>query len=311
VSPARHLLLACCRAHWTPQRIEGRVRRAVDWDRLLESADRLAVTALLHTPLTQCVDPIHVPPAVLRRVGQLYYGQAARNARLSASFEQALAALSRSGVPVIVLKGLAIAQLVYDNIALRPIGDLDVLVPRRDLDLALGIVQELGYLADESSHPAAWYRRHHHHLVECFTRDRSCKVDVHHHIFPPAAGVHVPIEDFWLRARPATLGSATAMVLAPADLLLHLCVGLSAVERFVGGLRTLCDIAAAIKRYERELDWACLLESARTYDLEKHLYYGLWLAWDLVGAEVPAPVLDELSHSLRGRRVEALSLIHI
>ncbi len=246
-----------------------------------------------------------MPSELLRRLGQLYYGQATRNARLGASFEEVLAAFSRSGVPAIVLKGVSIAELVYGNIALRPLGDLDVLVQRRDLDLAERIVLALGYVPDESSHPAEWYRHHHHHLVECYTPDRTCKVDVHHHIFPPAAGLQVPIEDFWQRARPMGLGSARTMVLAPTDLLLHLCVSLSAVEHFVGGLRTLCDVAAAIKRYQMELDWAGLFESARMYHLEKQLYYPLWLAWSLVGADVPAHVLDQLGHFTRGHGVEA------
>jgi hypothetical protein len=194
---------------------------------------------------------------------------------------------------------------VYGNIALRPMVDLDVLVHSRDLELAERLLVELGYVPDEARRPAEWYRRHHHHLVPYHSPDGSSYVEVHHHIFPSEAGVQVPVEDLWQRARPAALGPAPAMVLAPTDLLLHLCVGLSAVEHFVGGLRTLCDIAAAIKRYAIELDWACLLDSARTYDLEKHLYYGFWVAWYLVGADVPADVLDKLRPSVRDRWVEA------
>jgi len=304
VAPDRQLLLACCRAHSGPQRFERPIHRDVVWEQFLTRAERLGVAPLVHTTLTRCVERTRVPAEVRRRLDHVYYQQAARNARLSASLEEVLAALSRRAVPVIVLKGAALAEPVYGNIALRPIGDLDVLVRPRDLDLADRLVRELGYVPDESSHPADWYRRHHHHLAPCRSRDGSSFLELHQHIFPPAAGVRVPIEDLWQRARRAELGSGSALVLAPADLLLHLTVGLSAVGQFLGGLRTLCDIAAAIKRNDTDLDWPCLLESARMYRLEKHVYYGLWLAWSLVEAEVPAHVLESLRQAIRGRWAE-------
>lgn len=308
MSPDRQLLLACCRAHWTPHARDPSLPHDVDWDRLLERAERLGVAALLHTTVTRCVDGSQVPPQVLRRVDHGYYWQAARNARLCDSLEEVLAALSRLSVSAIVLKGASIAELVYGNIALRSMTDLDVLVQPRDLDAAERVVRELGYVPDESSHPAEWYRRCHHHLAPYRSFDGSSIVELHQHIFPPAAGVRVRIEDLWQRARPAALGSGPALVLAPADLLLHLCVGLSAVEHFVGRFRTLCDVAATIRRYELELDWACLLESARVYALDKHLYYALWLARCLVAADVPAFVLQTLKPSAQGHWVEDLAI---
>jgi hypothetical protein len=307
VSVDRQLLLACCRAHWRPQQLKRPVRRDVDWDRLLKHAERLGVAGLLHTTLTTCLDPTRVPPEVSRRLGKVYYHHAARNAGLGARLQEVLAAFSGYGMPVIVLKGASIAELVYGNIALRPMYDLDVLVQPQNLDLADRLVRELGYVPDESWRPADWYRRHHHHLAPYRARDGSCRLELHHHILPSDAGAQLPIEDLWQRARPVCLGSVPTLVLAPADLLLHLCVDLSSVHHFVGGLRRLCDIAAVITRYEPELDWARLLESAHVYALERHLYYGLWLARCLMAADVPVYVLERLRYSARVHR--ALDLV--
>ena len=304
MSPDRQLLLACCRAHWARQPVERAVPGDVDWDRFLRRAQRLRVAALVRTTLTRLVDPARVPPEVLRRLDQVYYERAVRNARLGASLDAVLATFSRHGVPVIVLKGASLAKHVYGNIAVRPMRDLDVLVQPRDLDLADRLVRELGYAPGRWPWSADWYRRFHHHLTPYLARDGSCVLELHHHIFPPGAGVRVPIEDLWERARTADLASGPALVLAPTDLLLHLSVGLSAVEHFLGRLGTLCDIAAAIKQYDSDVDWPCLLESARMYGLEKHVYYGLWLAWSLVGAEVPAHVLEPLRQAIRGRWAE-------
>jgi hypothetical protein len=298
------LLLACCRNHSSTQPFEPPLVRDVEWDQLPIRASRLGVGALVRSTLTRLVDRTRMPPEVLRRLELLYYEQAIRNARLGAKLEAVLAAFSRYSVPVIVLKGASLAELVYGNIALRPMKDLDVLVQPPDLDLADHLLRELGYVSDESHHPAEWYRRHHHHLAPYRARDDSILLELHHHIFPPAAGVPVSIEELWHRARPGCLSAGPALVLSPADLLLHLCVNLSAVEQFLGGLKTLCDIAEVIKQYEKAVDWDCLLQSARVYAVERHLYYGLWLAQCLVAADVPGPVLKTLEHSARGGWLE-------
>jgi hypothetical protein len=269
VSPDLQLLLTCCHVDARPSQLERLVRNvAVDWERLLQRAERLGVAAFLRTALTRFADRTRPPAEVLRRLDQMYYQQAIRNARRGASLQGVLVTLSRYGVPTIVLKGAALAELVYGNIALRPMVDLDVLVQPRDLDLAERVLRELGYVPYDGGEPAEWYRGHHHHLAPYRSPDGSSYVEVHRHIFPSEVGGQLPVEDLWQRARPAALGPVPALVLAPTDLLLHLCVSLSAVEHFVGGLRTLCDIAAAIRRYEIELDWPCLLESGRSYDLE-------------------------------------------
>ncbi|MCP4365035.1 MAG: nucleotidyltransferase family protein [Planctomycetes bacterium] len=48
-------------------------------------------------------------------------------------------------MPVILLKGAHLAQVVYSNIALRPMGDIDILVKKNDLPKAKELLLELGY----------------------------------------------------------------------------------------------------------------------------------------------------------------------
>ena len=69
-----------------------------------------------------------LPAEVETALRQSYYLTAACNLRLFAALDQALRALAARGIEVIVLKGAALAQTVYPSVALRPMGDLDVLV---------------------------------------------------------------------------------------------------------------------------------------------------------------------------------------
>src|SRR5260370_41727614 len=114
------------------------------------------------------------------------------------------------------------AAPVSGTTALRPRMGLGLLLQPLHLDLAEGLVRDLGYVPDPSSPSAAWFRRHHHHLVPYCSPDGLSMVELHHDIFPPNTDVRVPMGDLWQRARPAVLGSAPALVLAPAGLALHL-----------------------------------------------------------------------------------------
>lgn len=55
------------------------------------------------------------------------------------------AALRAAGIPAIWLKGSVLARTVYPEPSLRPMGDLDVLVPYEQREAALKVVQAAGY----------------------------------------------------------------------------------------------------------------------------------------------------------------------
>src|SRR5207237_1012421 len=121
---------------------------------------------------------------------------------------------------------------------------------------------------------------------------------------PPTTPVRILVEDFWRRAQPASIGSMPALVLAPTDVVLHLCLELACVDRFVARLRTLCDIAATIDRHGEDFDWVLFLKHAADYSAERFVYYPLWLARGLVQADIPADALRRLEPSVRPRSLQ-------
>jgi hypothetical protein len=110
----------------------------------------------------------------------------------------------------------------------------------------------------------------------------------------------VPVEDLWARSRFEQIGGATFRVLAPTDLLLHLCLHLGHDNAFVGGkLRDLRDMAEAIRCYGDAIEWDAVAGRARAWRVGRHVYWALWLARDMVGAAVPPAVLERLADARR------------
>jgi hypothetical protein len=293
------VLLACVRRGADPAQIQRLLRFDLDWERIVGDATRLGVAPLVYSTLKAVADCATVPPVVMERLGHLYYQQGGLNAQFYAELREILVACGKAGIPILVLKGAAVAERVYRNIALRSMKDLDLLVRQKDLEASDRLLRELGYVPDESYRPAAWYRDHHHHLAPYGAPDRRAVVELHHHIFPPGSPVRIPIEELWQRARSASIASEPALVLAPDDFLLHLCVDISSTDLFVGKLRALCDIAATVGRHGEGVEWAPFLEAARDYEAERFVYYPLWLAQRLAGAEIPTEVFRGLRSSVR------------
>jgi hypothetical protein len=82
-------------------------------------------------------------------------------------------------------------------------------------------------------------------------------------------------------------------VLSPEDLLIHLCLH-SRLHQFGQGLRPVCDLAIAIRHYQRELDWNKVLCRVKAWRAEQCVYLGLWLGKKLMHAPVPESVLTAL-----------------
>lgn len=79
-------------------------------------------------------------------------------------WERAAAALAETGIEPVLLKGLDLARSVYDDPVERQIGDVDLLVPRRDLKRAVRRLLDLGYECRLDLRGARGYLRHHFHI---------------------------------------------------------------------------------------------------------------------------------------------------
>ena len=263
-----------------------------DWPALLRAATGHNLAPLLYHRLRAA--GVQIPEAVRQPWQEAYLAVAADNIRRFYELGHALRVFHEAGIPVIALKGAHLAPLVYEKLALRPMCDVDLLVREGDLSRAEEQLRALGYRSDEinASNSADDF-----HLVYASAADRV--IELHWAIEPLASPFRINVQDLWARAKSVTIADAPALVLAPADLLLHLCLHLFAHhsfnEAFASGLRALCDVAETIRRYREVLNWAEVGQRASEWGARNGVYLVLRLAHDLVGADVPDAVLADLA----------------
>ena len=126
--PAPGLRAPCARRAAPP----GTGGAGPDWPRLLRQVERWGLAPLVYTHLQPAAHAGHVPQPVLARLRHLYHQDTIYGVAQRQVLRVTLQRLAAAGVPVIVLKGAALAALVYPAPTLRPMRDLDLLVQRRD-----------------------------------------------------------------------------------------------------------------------------------------------------------------------------------
>ena len=122
------------------------------WDEFLELATRQRVRPLLYHRLKQRGLEQRLPSRVLERLRVASQQSTLRNLRLIAEFGEIARALNAEQTPVIGLKGVHVITAAYENVGLREIGDLDILVRREDLLRATDLVRARGYRPSGAFH---------------------------------------------------------------------------------------------------------------------------------------------------------------
>jgi hypothetical protein len=226
---------------------------------------------------------------------QAHHGTALRNMLAFRELGEVLRALADGGVPVVVLKGAALAETVYHNLALRPMYDVDLLVRESDVAAALAVFAGCGCTPVEPQRIHAFRNGFLHSLVlHRAAGPTVLEVEVHRTLIDaPSHRRVLALQWFWDHTAQARVGKVPAMVLAPEAQLLHLCAH-ARLHHQGDELLWLHDIAELVTAGHDSLAWEVVLRQARAchlVDAVREVVTSVARDWQ---APIPAEVLSEL-----------------
>ena len=269
---AREVLLASCgRFLLNPEMRERLVRAAgeatsADWSEVVEKALHIGGGGLLHHHLTAAGV---APPSELR---EAYRWIATLNADWEEEHRRIGEALREVDVPVLLIKGAALQERVYQDAGLRYMEDADwVLREETGRAAAIRVLGTLGYRQADSAFPNIWEREdflidlHTSFLGDDRIRARTRSARESERGGEAEAGI-------WERARPSTVGESF-FVPAPEDHMLILCNHLMK-HSFEPG-PWFSDLEALLAA-EPGFDWGATLERARAWGVLRSLAYAFW-----------------------------------
>lgn len=202
--------------------------------------------------------------------------------------EVARRVLGPFGIPVVLLKGTAFVAAGLKAGQGRSIGDLDILVPRAELDTVERALLANGWeWVKPDPYDDAYYRQWMHELPPLIHRDRDRMIDVHHTILPLTARITPDAAGLLADCIEIAPGVRT---LSPNDMLVHAAAHLFADGDLAGGMRNLWDVHCLVD----DFGTAGLAARAAHHGLERETACALRLAQALYGEPANISPIDRL-----------------
>ena len=296
VSRIENELLLCCGTTLNSPGKLSRIRRltqgGIDWPYLMRTARRHGVMPLVYWNLKE----IHfetVPESFVKELCNEYRINVIRSLFLTAKLFDLLDLFQANGVSAIPYKGPTLSVLAYGDISLRHFGDLDFIVHKHDVLRAKELLLSEGYRPEYALPPdqEAAYLQH-----ECeynlFSDHRKILVELHWDIVQKYFSCHFDVNKLWDALEPLSVLGKEVMTLSPEKLLLVLCLHNGGKHQWEM-LGWIADIAQLISIHKK-MDWDEVMKQAAESSIERILFLGLYLAKDMLGAELP----DEINKRL-------------
>jgi hypothetical protein len=295
------LLLHCCRKETggrTKHMIIEAERNGLDWGVFLNKARKNGVSAIVYSRLNGIKnDCPSIPADIFEELKGDYYLNATKNTLIYEELGKSLEAFKKSGLEVIVLKGAALAENAYGNIALRPMSDVDLLAKGQDMAYADEQLKTLGYgpadaALDEVDFSSAYLTTLDYRSPE----ENSPSFHIHWHFvnstIPNESYLkNIKMEEVWKDAEKAEIAGAETLVMAPHHLIIHLSEHALRVTHSLSRLSLLCDINEAVNFYQEQLDWDRLVKESFKFNLDRMVYLSLYFASEFLAAPIPEHVL--------------------
>lgn len=214
-----------------------------------------------------------------------------KNNKLFSDLSPVVAALRTAGIPVLFLKGLPLIESYYGNIAVRPMADIDLLVPKSFARPALQVMEAFSYskLAD----PTVDYLRYRHALG--YWSESRGEFDLHWHVFAERRQSEADAV-FWDNARAISFHGMEGLVPDATRMFLH-----TLVHGFRWNqeppIRWIAD-AMVILRKGETLDWDAMVD----YVTEHQLDYRFKLPLRFLKQHFDAPIPEAVLKKLEARR---------
>ncbi len=285
---------------------------STDWQALVAEANGQGVAPLIYWKLSQAGKLSFLPDFARASLREAYAATWMANQKILQELELLARLFNEAGIPVVVLKGACFALTIYPDIGLRPMGDLDILVPKAKLDQAVQIAREQGYVnAVPDAAPGLNDLIGHHACLRKLESPTNL-LEIHDSLVAEQFFTYAaPMGWFWEQTQPLEhakypnlhMLTPTAQVLFAAA---HAMLQHGAQN---APLRWFYDIDQLIRVYQDKLDWDALISQARVFEWGSALSAALAQTEKLFDTPIPAPVRATLLE-LSDRHTELVERKH-
>jgi len=272
----------------------------VDWPRFFELVKYHQVYPLVYRALTE-VPPEFVPVELMTELCRINQESTAKSLQLTGELARLVAALETHGIKTVVLKGIPLSFMLYGSLALRPPGDIDILVWPENVERAITVLEGTGYEIEHSSFSTLEQRKRNmdgegHHFGYAH-KDKGISVELHWRLGND--DLELPVSYIKDCLTEIKLAGHTINVLQQEELLVFL--ALHGAKHGWHCLKWLVDIAALLGR--GGLAWERVYKIADSLEVRPLINQALLLGNELLAAPLAEDLLVQVKVDKKARQL--------
>ncbi len=273
-----------------------------DWKRLLKRASQMEVIPLIYHNLCKFNQFDKLDDDIQAILKKRYFSSLAYNICIMDSLSDLIDELSILEIPFIVLKGAGLVLTLYDDLALRQMHDLDLLIKKEDLQKIQEFMQKQDVIIEEEYYLK---QRLKNDLRIAYKQYPPYNIDIEWHWRLTGAegamqSIELDLDLLWQGAYYVDLENERKerkiLVLDYKRELLYLSIHLYGHK--YEQLKHLIDIHLLIMKYADSHNWSEIIKLARDTKCSIAFYYTLLLIYNLFDNEkITEEILNELKPS--------------
>jgi hypothetical protein len=205
----------------------------------------------------------YFPDSEIEQWAKEYRNNSLRNLLLDDETHKIANLFSKNGISTILLKGTELAKDLYQNIGIKVIADIDIMVKRADLAKCFELLTKRGYTSRQRVIPTGKYYIYRHHFV-FFNSSKKICLELHWNI---ARSIFFGCtdEDVWRESLPLNPSNPSICKLNLEFTFILLLIQL--MRDHFKSLKTFVDISWFIEKNGSKINHETLLQYLTKYDL--------------------------------------------
>ena len=236
---------------------------------------------------------LNIEDPLINQFRAFYYQTWCHNRKILEDFSGILAFFTEHGIPTLLLKGAALILQCYQDPGLRPIADVDMLIPYDRAMQSLHLLSERGWkpisdvkwssILSGISHSQATHLTHNNHL----------ELDLHWHLLGDF--IHTDAEkQFWQNAVPIDMNGMQTRILDPTDQLFHTFLH-GHRWNSVPPVRWIADAVYIFRNTKMEIAWNRMIELTQRYHITLRIKSALNYLLTEFNMPVPELIIKKLN----------------
>lgn len=236
-----------------------------------------------------------LPPKVVSTFASSYHQVLMRNIRIYEVFKEVLKHLNESSIDCIPLKGIYLAETVYQDLGLRHLSDIDLLVHERDAESVRLLMQANGWEVKHAELRSEFEQAQFTPAHPFSFLKAGVIIELHIRLFNLNQGLKISENTLWNHTHEEPFCDGKIRQLSSEMLLVYLCMHLH--KHLLGReckMVSFCDIRELFTIRKDQFDWAICEQLCNEFECRHEVAEVLYICQTYWAVDIPSHFLAEI-----------------